>query len=67
MFRYSRKDSTLDFLITKNPSSAERNVSGFLFSRTDGRFGADDIDGLEKERQHLFAVLEQNAYPRTFI
>ena len=33
----------------------------------DSHFDANDMEGREKERQHLFAVLEQNDYPRMFI
>ena len=59
-------DRALSFK-SHHPISAKRSVIGSLFSRIDSHFGADDIEGREKERQHLFAVLQQNDYPRTFI
>ena len=59
-------DRVLSFK-SHHPISAKRSVIGFLLSRIDSHFGADDIEGREKERQHLFAVLQQNNYPRTFI
>ena len=50
-------DRVLSFK-SHHPISAKRSVIGSLFSRIDSHFGADDIEGQEKERQHLFAVLQ---------
>ena len=50
-------DRVLSFK-SHHPISAKRSVIGSLFLRIDSHFGADDIEGREKERQHLFAVLQ---------
>ena len=55
------------FFKSHHTISTKRSGTGSLLLHIDRPFGADDIVGQEKERQHLFALLEQNDYPRTFI
>ena len=38
-----------------------------MFDRIDSHFAADDESGRNKERRHLFQVLEANGYPKKFI
>ena len=44
-------DRVLSFR-SHHPVSVKRSIIGSLFSRIDPHFGANDIEGREKERQH---------------
>ena len=59
---------TVCFPSNRITPSAPRGVSLASCSRAlTATLASLNIEGREKDRQHLFAVLQQNDYPRTFI
>ena len=65
-WKKTHTDRVLSFKL-HHSISAKRSVIGALFHALTATLASLNIEGREKDRQHLFAVLQQNDYPRTFI